>query len=221
MKQTTQASAIGLALCLAASLALTSCSSTGSASRPLGETTRTTKCQEGVPGGIIVETTNIRATVVALDATLRTVTIAVKDGRQKTLKCGPEVINFDQIHIGDRVKATIKSELVLALAGADTPPIDAGVAAVALAPKGDKPGGVMTEMQEYTATVTTINQRRREVTLRLPDDSTRTFAVRPDVDLSQRKAGEKVAVRVTVAVAISVEKPCADCEPETNAAVRV
>ena len=58
-----------------------------------------------------------------------------------------------------------------------------------------------------TAVATAINQRRREVTLRLPDDTTRTFTVRPDIDLSQRKVGEKVLVRVTVAVKIAVETP--------------
>ena len=154
-----------------------------------------------------MEATKLNATVAAVDTTNRTVTLAVKDGRQRIIPCGPEVINFDQIHVGDRVKTTITSELVMALANAGALPVDAGVAQVALAPKGDKPGGVMTETQEYTATVTAINHRRRAVTLRLPDDSTRTFVVRPDVDLSQQKVGEKVAVRVKVAVAISVEKP--------------
>lgn len=210
MIKTTLLPSFGLVLCVAASLALTSCSSTRTTTQPLGETSRYTTYKEGVPSRVIVETTKIKATVTAVDTTNRTVTIAVKDGRQTTIHCGPEVINFDQIHIGDRVKATIKSELVLALAGAGTPPIDASVAAAVLAPKGDKPGGVMTEVQEYTATVTVINQRRREVTLRLPDDSTRTFTVRPDLDLTQRTVGEKVAVRVSVAVAVSVEKPRTD-----------
>jgi hypothetical protein len=207
MKSTWIDSAIASAFCVAATLVLTSCSSTGTTDEPLGETTRATVYKEGVPGGIIIETTKLNATVAAVDSTNRTVTLAVKDSGQKTIKCGPEVINFDQIHVGDRVRATIKSELVLALAGADTPTMDAGVTAAALAPKGDKPGGVVAEMQEYIATVTAISQRRREVTLRLPDNSTRTFTVRPDVDLSQRMVGEKVAVRVTVAVAIAVQGP--------------
>jgi hypothetical protein len=103
------------------------------------------------------------------------------------------------------VNAVIKSELVLALPGAEMPATETSVTAAALPPLGAKPGGVITQVQEYTATVTDINQRRREVTLRLPDDTKRTFTVRPDVDLSQRKAGQQVAVRVAVAVAISVE----------------
>jgi len=194
-------------MCTAAVMALTSCSSTRHTAEPLGETTRSTVYKEGVPGGVIVETTRLQATVVAIDTTNRAVTIAVADGRQKVIGCGPEVANFNQIRIGDRVNAVIKSELALALAGTDIPNVDASVAKVALAPKGDNPGGVMTQMQEYTATVTAINRHRREVTLRLPDDTTRTFTVRPDIDLSQRKVGQQVAVRVTVAVAISVENP--------------
>ncbi len=190
----------------ATALALVACSST-SASRPLGETTRSTIHKEGVPGGVLVETTKFNATVAAIDQTDRTVTIVVKDGRQKSIKCGPEVINFDQIHVGDHVRAAITSELAMALADSGTLPIDASVQHVALAPEGAKPGGVMTEAQQYTATVIAINQRRREVTLRLPDDTTRTLPVRPDIDLSKRKVGETVAVRVAVAVAIVVEKP--------------
>jgi hypothetical protein len=206
MKQISLSATLGFAICALAVLTLTSCSSTHS-TQPLGETTRTTMYKEGVPGGVIVETTTLNATVAAIDTTNRTVTVAVKDGRRKVIGCGPEVVNFDQIRVGDHVRAVIKSELVLALAGTDAPKIEAGEATAALAPKGDKPGGVMTETQEYTAIVTAISQNRREVTLRLPDDTTRTFPVRPDIDLSKRKVGTPVAVRVSVAVAIAVESP--------------
>ena len=202
--RTVRSTALGVAIC--AGLTLTSCSSTRPA-ETLGETTRTTSYKEGVPGGIILETTRLRATVVAIDTNNRAVTVAVPDGRRKVIGCGPEVANFNQIRVGDRVTAAITSELVLALAGSEMPGVDTTIGATALSPKGDKPGGAMTQMQEYTGTITDINRRRREVTLRLPDETKRTFSVRPDVDLSQRKAGQQVAVRVTVAVAISVEDP--------------
>ena len=65
----------------------------------------------------------------------------------------------------------------------------------------------MAETQQYTATVKALNLKRREASLLFPDGSTRTFAVRKDVDLTQRKVGEQVVIRVTVAVALSVEKP--------------
>ena len=47
----------------------------------------------------------------------------------------------------------------------------------------------------------------KQATLQFEDGSTRTFPVRSDVDLKQRKIGERVAFRVTEMVAISVEKP--------------
>jgi len=210
MKPTWTVSATLPALGVAATLVFTACSSTRHAKAPLGETTRTRIYRDGVPGGVILETTQIHATVASIDTTNRAITVAVPDGRRRVIGCGPEVVNFDQIRAGDHVHAVIKSELVLVLAGGAMPKVDASIATAALPPRGGQPGGVIKETQEYTATVTSINQRRHEVTLRLPDDTTRTFEVRPDVDLSQRKAGQQVAVRLTVAVAISVEPPGTD-----------
>lgn len=207
MKQNLLKIAFSLAAAVAGTFALTSCSTVGPAEEPLGETTRTTIHKAGQPGGVIVETTTLNATVVGIDATNRAVTVAVPDGRKKVIGCGHEVVNFDQIRVGDRVRATITSELMLALAGENVPGVDATLTQAALAAPGEKPGGVMTERQEYTATVTAINQRRREITLRLPDNTTRSFPVRPDIDLTRRKVGEQVAVRVSVAVAIVVETP--------------
>ncbi len=205
MKQISCFAILGWIVGVTAILIVTSCSSIRPADEPLGETTRATVHKEGVPGGVIVETTAINASVVAIDATNRAVTVAVPDGRQKVIGCGPEVANFGQIRVGDRVNAIITSELVLALTTEDLPAVEAGLAA--LAPRGSKPGGVLAQTQEYTATITGINRSRREVTLRLPDDSTRTFPVRPDIDLSARKTGQQVAIRVSVAVAIEVTKP--------------
>ena len=154
-----------------------------------------------------METHQVTANVTAIDAASRKVTIVGSDGKPETVKCGPDVINFDQIHVGDLVKLTLTAELAVAMADAAAPPSDSGAALVALAPKGTKPGALMAETQQYTATVTALNLKRREAKLLFPDGSTRTFAVRKDVDLTQRKVGEKVVIRVTVAMALSVEKP--------------
>jgi hypothetical protein len=44
-------------------------------------------------------------------------------------------------------------------------------------------------------------------TLQFEDGSTKTVAVRPDVDLNKRKVGDKVVIRITEALAIRVVKP--------------
>jgi len=186
----------------AAVLALTSCSST-----PKIEPTTTAVYQQGVPGGIVVETYRNSATVTAIDTANRKVTLVTPDGRKETFKAGPEVVNFDQIRIGDQVKATVAEQLVVYMAK-DNPPASEGEAAlVALAPKGTKPGGLMANTVQVIAKVTAIDVKRRRATLRFPDGTTKTFPVRKDVDLTQRQVGEEVVIRATEALAISVEKP--------------
>ena len=194
---------LSITLLVVASVVLTSCSTSSS----IGETASSSSFEEGVPGGTYVETYKLEATVTAINAASRKVTLTAADGKRETVKCSPEVVNFDQIEVGDKVKVTVYSEVVLAMADADNPPVDAAATESSLAPVGAKPGGTVMETQQYTATVTAINLKRHEATLRFPNDTTRTFPVRKDVDLSQREVGEKVAVRVTVAVAVAVETP--------------
>jgi hypothetical protein len=161
----------------------------------------------GVPGGIIVQTFELIATVASMDKANRKVTLVSNDGIKKTVKAGPEVINFDQIRVGDQLKVTATEELVVQMAEQGESADDGADAVVILAPKGAKPGGLAAETMQVTATVTAINQQQRTATLRFEDGSTRTIPVRRDVNLSARKVGEKVVFRVTEMLAIRIEKP--------------
>jgi hypothetical protein len=90
----------------------------------------------------------------------------------------------------------------------DNPPASEGEAAlVALAPKGAKPGGLMANTVQVIAKVTAIDLKHHKATLLFPDGTTKTVAVRKDVDLTKREVGEEVVIRCTEAVAIVVEKP--------------
>jgi hypothetical protein len=192
-------------LCAAATLVLASCSSTTYG--PIDDKTHGATYKKGVPGGTVVETYQVSATVAAIDPTARKVTLEEKDGKKTTVTCGPDFINFEQIKVGDVVKATVTSELTVAMADAANAPHDSTTSLLALAPKGAKPGALMGQTQQYTATITAIDLKRHQATLHFPDGTTRTFAVRKDVDLTQRKAGEEVAFRVAVAMAVSMETP--------------
>lgn len=196
---------LSLPLLPAALLALTSCSSTSPG--PSAETTSVASFQKGVPGGVVVETHKITATVTGIDPASRKVTLVSPDGKKTTVKCGPEVINFDQIRMGDQLKVTAVDELVAYLAEAAVPPSDGGAALILLAPKGARPGGVVAAVVQVTAKVTAIDLKKHKATLQFPDGSTKTIAVRKDVDLTKRRVGEEVVIRCTEAVALSVEKP--------------
>jgi hypothetical protein len=192
----------GLTLLSAAVLAFTSCSST-----PTGEGAAGAAYQEGVPGGVVVETYKMTATVTGIDAANRKVTLVTPEGKKDTVTCGPEVINFDQIHVGDQLKVAVTEQLAVYMGQAGAPPSDGAAAVVALAPKGAKPGAVMANTVQVTAKVTAIDLKHHKATLQFPDGTTKTFPVRKDVDLTKRQVGEEVVIRTTEAVAISVEKP--------------
>jgi hypothetical protein len=128
-------------------------------------------------------------------------------GIKTTVKAGPEVVNFDQIRVGDQLKITAAQELVVSVTGEGETASDGGAQVVALAPKGAKPGGIMAQTTRVTAKVTAIDAEHRQATLQFEDGTTHTVAVRPDVDLSKRKVGDQVVIRITEALAIRVVKP--------------
>jgi hypothetical protein len=175
--------------------------------RLTGESDGGVAVTEGVPGGTVVQTYELKATVTAIDKAARKVTLMDATGIKTTVKAGPEVANFDQIRVGDELDIIAAKELVVSVTGEGETPSDSGAQMVALAPKGAKPGAIMAETTQVTAKVTAINAEQHTATLQFEDGSTRKVAVRPDVDLSKRKVGDKVAIRTTEALAIRVVKP--------------
>jgi hypothetical protein len=163
--------------------------------------------EKGVPGGVFVNTVEMSATVTAIDTAARKVTLLGLDGKKFSVKVGPEAVNFDQIRVGDLVKAIVTEELVIYLDEEGKAPPDGSAGMVALAPKGARPAGLVAETEQITATVAAIDPAERTATLQFEDGSRKTFPVRDDIDLSRRKVGERVVFLVTGMVAISVEKP--------------
>ncbi len=172
-----------------------------------GETTGAAVLAQGVPGGTVVQTYELAATVAAINPVNRKVTLVDSSGFKTTVKAGPEVINFDQIRVGDQLKLTLTEKLVVYVADADEAPTDTGIRFVALAPEGAKPGGILADTVQVTAEIIALDAERRKATLQFEDGTTSTVAVRQDVDLSKRKIGDKVVIRATESLAIKIQKP--------------
>lgn len=165
-----------------------------------------TVVEETPEGVLMARTVEQEATVAAIDASRRTVTLQPRRGDPITLKVGEGAINFEQIRIGDRVHAKFIEETAISLVpGGSTPPVGAA-RAVALAPEGALPGGVMANTVGVTGTVVAIDGHARTVTLRLPDGRTKEFNVSRSRDLSQVGLGDSVFLQVTEAIAISVTR---------------
>lgn len=172
-----------------------------------GTLTGTAAFIEGAAGGTTVKTFRLQATVIALDAARRTVTLMDRHGFKQTVKAAPEVVNFDQIRLGDKLKLEVTEELVVRLGDETTAEGFQSTALVALAPVGAKPGRVVAEVRRRTAVVTALDPEKNTATLKFEDGSTRTFPVRKDVDLRKHNPGEKVVFQATEMIAIRIEKP--------------
>lgn len=194
-----------MALLFAVLFMLTACATT--TPPPPAQVESSTAIEKGVAGGVTTNTVEVVAKVTAIDMKNRKATLLLADGTKTTVKVPPEAINFDQVKVGDMLKAVLTEQVVVYIddAGASVP--DGYAAGVALAPKGAQPGGIVAETVQITATVTAIDQTSRKATLRFEDGSVKTFPVRDDIDLSQHAVGEKVVFVVTEIVALSVEKP--------------
>lgn len=172
-----------------------------------GETNSYSIVQKGVPGGEIVETSTIRASVTGIDAAKRKITFVTPRGEKFNTVAGPEVINFSQIRIGDQLLVTVTEEVVIRMAKPGEKVDNMADADIGVAAVGAKPGMSMTETVQVVATVSAIDVKGHRATLRFPDGSTKEIKARKDVDLSKRKVGEKVVIRSTEKFAVRIEKP--------------
>lgn len=194
-----------LATVAATSLALllsTSCSSL-----PEGQTEQRIVTRGSEPGMYSIETSKVTATVTALDAASRKITVVTPEGKKRVIKAGPEVANFGQIRVGDQLVVTVAEELVVFMAKDGLTLPDGKRAIVAKAAEGAKPGILTAETTQITAKVIGLDRAKRQAMIQLPDGTTKTFTVRKDVDLSQRTIGEEVVFQYTESQAILVEKP--------------
>jgi hypothetical protein len=156
------------------------------------------------PGVVYADRMRTTGTLEAVDKDKRTVTLKGAGGRTVTLKVPPEARNFDQLRVGDKVGAEYIEAVAIFVRKSDAPPAAGQSTKVAVAPKGEKPAGVVVDTVELTARVEAIDPATRTVTLRGPDGGTRTIKVDDRVQrLDEVKAGDEVVVRHTQALAIA------------------
>jgi len=189
-----------LALLPAALFTLTACSSTSKSPPPVGSAEVTYK--KGVPGGMVVQTDKVTATVTTIDQVKRTATLQGAGGTEFTVKVGREAVNFDQVRVGDRVAVTLTQKVAVSLADNAASLGDSAAAVAARAPNGDPPGGLAAETIQVTGTIVAIDPDKRIATLQFEDGGTQTYPIRADLDLSRLKVGQQVAFRVTEMTAI-------------------
>ena len=143
-----------------------------------------------IQDGIATESVKDPATVESVDASQGTVGLKLSDGASITCKAGPKVKHFDQLKVGDKVKATVAEEL-----------------AVYVLQNGQAPGaGGAMETVHPNAKVQTVDPSYRLVVLQYPDGHVEEVKVGLDVKLKEMSPGDDVVVRTGEVAAIKVEK---------------
>lgn len=194
------------ALLMLGSALLSACASP-EADQPLSSDVSSSQViQEGVPGGVTTEVEQIRAVVSAIDHAKRTFTLQDAQGNRRTLQAVPEMVNFPQLRVGDKVRATVTIERVVFLREPDAEASpDGGAALLATAPAGSKPGMLMADTVEVTARVMAIDTTQHTATLVFADGSRKLVKVRPDVALKTEYLNRQLVIRLTSAFAVGVE----------------
>jgi hypothetical protein len=162
------------------------------------------------PAPLLIESAKrVEATVVAVQAEKRLVSLRGADGRTLTVEAGPSVRNFDQIRVGDRVIAIYQEAIGFALQSPDVAAAapEAGLVVGRAAP-GQRPAAAAGRFARTTVVIESVDPKSHTVTFKGQDGLARAVPVATPEGrefASRLRPGDRVDVTWEEAVAISVE----------------
>jgi hypothetical protein len=166
--------------------------------------------ENGKIAGADVTLIEAEATVDKIDKKSRVVRIKTSSGDFNELTVGPEVRNFSQIKIGDKIKV----EYLLSVAFEVRKPTEEEIVAdgttsevVARAKLGEKPAGGVGQGIINIAKVESIDKVAQTVTLReVSSDLLSQVKAKYPENLSYIKVGDSIVIKTVEALAIGIEK---------------
>src|SRR5262245_215648 len=144
------------------------------------------------------------ATIKAIDPKTRSITLRAENGDEDTFTVGPEVTRFDQLKVGDTIKATYYESLVFQL----RKPGAAAATSGAVAAGGrlrDVPGGAIGTQETTTVTVKAVDMNVPSITVVAADGRTLTRKIADKKNLEGVSPGDKIDITYTQAVVVAAE----------------
>ena len=151
----------------------------------------------------------VSASVVSVDAATRMIGLRADDGSTGSYEAGPEVKNFPQIKVGDKVVVSYYQ----GLAAAVKPPgsvVSKDVHQVDLATTaqpGEKPAAGVGTAVKATVVVEKVDTKANTITVTRPDGTSKTLPVPSEEGrafIRKLKTGDKVDVVYAEAIAVEV-----------------
>ena len=188
-----------LVLASAAALTLVGCAST--------DAVEDEQVIQTPDGAVVVDTITYVATVTAVDATRRKVTLTTPDGRSGTFKADQK-IDMSGFKVGEQIGIQATDAVAIQFRKDGTPAQNPAAVALAAAATDGQSGVVFEgEAIEIQATIVAIDPTKRRVTLQLPDGTAKSVKAPKDADLTQISVGEKVIVDFADSVVIAISNP--------------
>jgi Cu/Ag efflux protein CusF len=150
--------------------------------------------------------TSTTVTIQAIDAATRILTVRLENGEVDSFEVGPQVVRFNELKVGDRIRASYLESVVLELrkpGEASKPPADTLAGGTATTAK--PPAAGVARRQTTTVTVLKVDQAAPSLTVQTADGRTVTRKVADKNAIANVKAGDRIDVTYTQALVANVE----------------
>lgn len=163
----------------------------------------------GKPGRLESASLTVTATVENVDYGARRLTLKNAEGRLLTIDVAPEIKRLDEVKKGDTLEIEYLEAIAVSV-HAPTEPAEPGNQAYSVIVRNPtaSPSGRMIDTEISTVTVDAIDTRNRIAELVREDGSRFRVGLGPEVQrIEEIRKGDRVVVRYTRSVALSVHQP--------------
>ena len=148
----------------------------------------------------------VTATIQAIDATTRTVTLRDDKGNEDSFSVGPAVQRFNELKVGQKVNITYYESIVFQLV---KPGEKGGGESLDVAlnrAKSALPAGTVATQDKATVTVQAVDPNVPSITVTTADGRVVTRKIEDKKNIAGLKPGDKIDITYTRAVLTSVQE---------------
>lgn len=148
------------------------------------------------------------ARVQAISRKKQLLTLKFNDEKVAKIKVSGSVRNFEEVGVGDSIKAKFDDQVEVFPVNAAGKPVWPEIKEIKKAPKGTPPSAATVRPYEYASTVTAVDYLAKKITIKGPaGHPIRLTATADATRFNEIKAGDSVVARFTQTNRIDIEPP--------------
>jgi hypothetical protein len=147
----------------------------------------------------------LAATITAIDATNRTLTLRDDKGNEDTFSVGPGVQRFNELKVGQKVNIAYYESVVLQLVKPGEKGSGTSLEAAVNRGTGALPAGTIATQEKMTVTVKAIDTTVPSITVATDEGRVVTRRIENKKNIENLKPGDKIDITFTRALVTTVE----------------